>query len=357
MTLQKRWAKRLGSLQEQALQRQLVDLEPLGPTRARLGSRSVHVFSSNDYLGLATHPALRAAWGQGVGSGSSRLIAGTRPAHLELEAELERRFGRPALVFSSGYQANLAVLTTLLDAQTVVGSDSLNHASIIDGLRLSSAKVEIVDHGVASDSVDVHIVEGLYSMDGDVLELIIYSNDLLIVDEAHSVGCLGPEGRGVAAEQGVASEVIVGTFGKAYGAAGAFVICSQDAKDLLISVGRSFVYTTALAEAACRAALVGLGLANQDRRDRLAENTLRFRNGLQRIGLPALGSAHIVPVVLGPETLAAAAQLLEAGFFVPGIRYPTVEKGLERLRFSLSTEHSFEQIDAVLEALGTCCFS
>jgi 8-amino-7-oxononanoate synthase len=357
MTLQKRWAARLGDLQEQALQRHLVDLEPQGPTRARLGSRSVHVFSSNDYLGLATHPALRAAWGQGAGSGSSRLIAGTRPAHLQLEAALEVRFGRPALVFSSGYQANLAVLTTLLDASTVVGSDRLNHASIIDGLRLSSAKVNVVEHGVASQSVDVQVVEGLYSMDGDTLDLTIYSSAILFVDEAHSVGCLGPEGRGVGAKQGVTPEVIVGTFGKAYGAAGAFVICSQDAKDLLISMGRSFVYTTALAESACRAALVGLTLANQDRRDQLAENTLRFRRGLARIGLSTLGSAHIVPVVLGSGTLAAAAQLLEAGFFVPGIRYPTVEKGLERLRFSLSAAHSFEQIDAVLEALDECCSS
>jgi 8-amino-7-oxononanoate synthase len=357
MKLQPRWSQRLRELQSQGLQRQLASLELLGPTRARIGSQQVHVFSSNDYLGLASHPELLSAWGEGGGAGSSRLISGTRPAHLQLEAALEEKFGRPALVFSSGYQANLAVLTTLLEETITVGSDRLNHASIIDGLRLSAATVEIVAHGCFSDLADLHVVEGLYSMDGDVLDLSIYSTASLIVDEAHSVGCIGPEGRGVAALQGVEPDVLVGTFGKAYGAAGAFVVCSQEAKELLVSVGRSFVYTTALADSACRAALVGLQMANSDRRDRLAENTQRFRRGLVRLGLPTLGDAHIVPVVLGDATMGVAAALLAQGFFVPGIRFPTVKKGAERLRFSLSTEHSFEDIDAVLEALARCCCS
>jgi len=357
MTLQARWSQRLGDLKAQGLQRQLAGLQPLGPTRARIGNQQVHVFSSNDYLGLASHPELLSAWGEGGGAGSSRLIAGTRPAHLQLEAALCEKFGRPALVFNSGYQANLAVLTTLLDETVTVASDRLNHASIIDGLRLSPATVEIVGHGRVSDSVDLHVVEGLYSMDGDVLDLSIYSSGLLIVDEAHSVGCIGPNGRGAAALQEVEPEVLVGTFGKAYGAAGAFVICSQEAKELLVSVGRSFVYTTALADSACRAALVGLRMANADRRERLAENTHRFRSGLDRLGLPTMGDAHIVPVVLGEATMSVAKSLLNSGFFVPGIRFPTVEKGTERLRFSLSTEHSFEDIDAVLEALERCCCS
>lgn len=354
MNLDSRWSQRLAALEGQGLKRSLQALEMFGPTKARVGTQNVHVFSSNDYLGLALHPDVQGAWAGG-GSGSSRLIAGTRPAHLELEQALEDHFGRPALVFSSGYQANLAVLSTLFDADTRVGSDRLNHASLIDGLRLSSCSVQILDHGQASDEVDVHVVESLYSMDGDSPDLNIYSGFGLVVDEAHAVGCLGPAGRGIAAEQGVLPDILVGTFGKAYGAAGAFVLCSKTAKALLVSMGRSFVYSTALADGAARAALVGLRLANDGRREALAENTDRFRSGIARLGLKTSGTAHIVPVVLGESTMGAASALLKAGFFVPGIRFPTVERGQERLRFSLSSAHSFKQIDAALDALAQCC--
>jgi len=332
----------------------LVPLEMLSATRGQIGSHQVDVFSSNDYLGLAAHPDMLAAW-RGGGAGSSRLIAGSRPAHAVLEAALEERFGKPALVFSSGYQANLAVLSTLLEGGLRVGSDALNHASIIDGLRLSKSEVEISPHGVPASSVDAHVVEGLYSMDGDVLDLSIYATESLFVDEAHSVGCIGPDGRGIAAEQGVSPEVLVGTFGKAFGAAGAFVVCSSEAKALLTSMGRSFVYTTALAEAATRAALVGLKLADEQRRGKLREKVSLFRAGLRDLGLDALGQHHVVPVVLGDRTMQVAESLLDAGFFVPGIRFPTVAKGRERLRFSLSAAHSEDQIGRVLEALEKCC--
>jgi 8-amino-7-oxononanoate synthase len=354
MNLDSRWSERLAALEERGLRRNLQALEMCGPTQARIGNQDVHVFSSNDYLGLAFHPDVQAAWASG-GSGSSRLIAGTRPAHLELELALEEHFGRPALVFSSGYQANLAVLSTLLDAKTCVGSDRLNHASLIDGLRLSACSVDILDHGQASGDVDVHVVESLYSMDGDSPDLTIYSEKPLIVDEAHAVGCVGPKGCGVAASQNIVPDILVGTFGKAYGAAGAFVLCSETAKALLVSMGRSFVYSTALADGAARAALIGLRLADDARREALVNNTNRFRSGIARLGLKTTGSAHIVPVVLGADTMSAANALLDEGFFVPGIRFPTVESGQERLRFSLSSAHSFKQIDAALEALARCC--
>jgi len=324
-------------------------------TRARTDGRTVEVFSSNDYLGLAWDPRVRAAW-SGGGSGSSRLISGSRPAHEVLEAAVGEHFGGHALVFSSGYQANLAVLTTLFEAGDLVASDRNNHASIIDGLRLARADVAIVDHGVLRDDTAGVVVEGLYSMDGDRLQLRAVPG-VLVVDEAHAVGCLGPGGRGVAADQGVHADVLVGTFGKAYGAAGAFVVGPPELKELLVSVGRSFVYTTALAEPAAAAALVGFRCADDALRARLADRVRRLRSGLVQLGIEALGTDHVVPILTGPRTMAAAAALFEAGYFVPGIRAPTVPAGRERLRVSVSAAHTDDAIDGLLEALDRCCRS
>jgi len=315
--------------------------------------RELLVFSSNDYLGLAHHPEVAGAW-RGAGCGSSRLIAGSRTCHRELEEALERHFGQPALVFSSGYQANLAVLTTLFDRGDLVASDALNHASIIDGLRLGRADRSVRPHGALPEpGCAGGVVEGLYSMDGDTLDLPGWRArvEALVVDEAHAVGCLGPGGRGAAAAQGVRPDVLVGTFGKAFGAAGAFVIGPHPLKELLISQGRSFVYTTALAEPAVRAALAGLELATAERRGALDAVVARFRAGLRELGLAATGHHHIVPLVLGSRTMAVAEALCEVGLYVPGIRWPTVPRGEERLRFSLSAAHTAEHVDRALEAL------
>ena len=360
MTRYKPLRDRAEAISAAGLTRALVELAPDSPVTAILSGgphdgRRVLVFSSNDYLGLAHHPDVVAAW-RGAGAGSSRLIAGSRPAHRALEEALEARWGRPALVFSSGYQANLAVMTTLFAADDVVGSDAMNHASIIDGLRLSRAERRILPHGDPGPaSLRGVIIESLYSMDGDIPDIRAYeapaSERWLVVDEAHAVGAIGPGGRGAAAAVGVTPDVITGTFGKSYGAAGAFVIGPPELKQLLISAGRSFIYTTALAEPAARAAAAGLAAATDERRQRLAARTARFRAGLVELGLPTRGDAHVVPVLTGPRTMEAAAKLLEAGIFVPGIRAPTVPPGEERLRFSLSAEHSPEQIDQALEAL------
>ena len=353
MSLRAEWASWIQDIQERGLERTLRPLQMLSSTQAELDGRRIDVFSSNDYLGLAQCPDMQAAW-KGAGSGSSRLIAGSRTVHAQLESELERLFGRPALVFSSGYQANLAVMTTVFRSHHTVGSDRLNHASIIDGLRLGSCSVTIADHGRFATGVDAHVVEGLYSMDGDRIDLQQRPEEFLVVDEAHSVGALGPEGRGVAADQGRDPDILVGTFGKSYGAAGAFVVLDETAKRLLVSQGRSFIYTTALAEPAANAALMGLRLATDERRERLRENVSRFRAGLSDLGIDALGEDHVVPVVLGQRTMQAAEALLDVGIYVPGIRYPTVAKGSERLRFSLSASHSSDSIDRALEALASC---
>jgi len=346
---------RVAAIRSQGLERSLRPLLPIGPTRAVLAGQEVDVFSSNDYLGLAWQPELKEAW-KGTGCGSSRLLAGTRAGHQQLEETLEELFGMPALVFSSGYQANLAVLTTLFQEGQVVGSDALNHASLIDGLRLSRAATEVLPHGTCLPSnLDGVVVEGLYSMDGDTPDLQQHNGACwLVVDEAHAVGALGPQGRGVSWMQGVQPDVLIGTFGKAYGAAGAFVVGPQDLKDLLISTGRSFVYTTALAEPAARAALAGLLAATEERRQRLADRVQRFRVGLHQLGIETLGQHHVVPVLTRERTMEVAASLQEKGTFVPGIRAPTVPEGEERLRFSLSAEHTDDQVDRVLEHLAQC---
>ncbi|MEC7242728.1 MAG: aminotransferase class I/II-fold pyridoxal phosphate-dependent enzyme [Myxococcota bacterium] len=353
MSIRAEWRTRLQDVERQGLERTLRPLQMINATQADWQGRTVDVFSSNDYLGLAHHPDMQAAW-QGGGAGSSRLIAGSRPVHERLERELEDLFGRPALVFSSGYQANLAVMTTLFRAHHTVGSDRLNHASIIDGLRLGSCSVQVSEHGVFAAHVDAHVAEGLYSMDGDRIDLNQNPSMFLVVDEAHSVGALGPAGRGVAAAQGRKPDVLVGTFGKSYGASGAFVVLDEEAKRLLVSQGRSFVYTTALSEPAANAALKGLALATEERRGFLRANVERFREGLNELGVPSLGTDHVVPVVLGQKTMGVAEKLLDAGIFVPGIRYPTVEKGQERLRFSLSASHTEHAIDRALEVLSEC---
>jgi 8-amino-7-oxononanoate synthase len=175
----------------------------------------------------------------------------------------------------------------------------------------------------------------------------------LLVDEAHAVGAIGPGGRGEAARQGVEPDFLVGTFGKAYGAFGAFVVGPPELHELFVSRGRTFVYTTGLPEPIAAAALTGLRLADDERRERLADRTARFRRGLTQLGIPALGSAHIVPVVLGERTMAMADELLARGVFALGIRPPTVPAGTERIRFSLSAEHTDEQIDRLLDILST----
>lgn len=341
-------------VEDQGLRRELRALRMDGPTTGWLNDAPVSVFCSNDYLGLAHHPDVVAAF-QGAGSGASRLISGNRPAHERLEERLSLLFGRPATVFSSGYHANLALMSTVLESGDLVGSDALNHASIIDGLRLSKSKREILPHGEARaipHESRMVVVEGLYSMDGDVLDLPSYCGEhWLAVDEAHSVGAIGPGGRGVAAAQGVEPDFLIGTLGKAFGTYGAFVVGPPSVRELLISRGRTFIFTTGLPEPVVRAATVALDLANDERREMLDSNVRRFRTGLAELGIAALGSNHIVPVVFGDRTMAVANGLLGRGFWAAGIRSPTVASGTERVRFTLSSAHTHQQIDQLLDAL------
>jgi 8-amino-7-oxononanoate synthase len=355
-----RWQRRAEQIEQEGLRRTLRTLVPLGPTRARwpdgpAGAGFVYdVFSSNDYLGLAEHPEVKAAMASG-GSGAARLISGNRRGHEDLEDALSAWLGRPATLFGSGYLANLAVYSALFDADDVVASDALNHASIIDGLRLSKARRTVLPHGadVVSAGTTAIAVEGLYSMDGDFPPLRSLSREpLLVVDEAHAVGCIGPQGRGYAASLGITPDIIVGTLGKAFGAAGAFVVGPPAVREILVSASRPFIYTTAMPEGVAAAARVGLDLATDALRGRLSAATQRLRNGLAELGIPALGSAHIVPILTGANTMNAARALLERGFLVGAVRYPTVARGQERLRITLSAEHDADQVDRLLAALS-----
>jgi 7-keto-8-aminopelargonate synthetase-like enzyme len=205
------------------------------------------------------------------------------------------------------------------------------------------------------------VVEGLYSMDGDIPDLRGLQAALgaawLMVDEAHAFGLLGPGGRGAAAAQGVEPDVIVATLGKALGQVGGVVVGPPVLRELLLSSGRAFIFSTALPEGVVQAARVALRLADDERRGRLADRVRRLRSGLAQLGLPALGHHQIAPLVLGPQTMAVAQELLSRGYYVPGIRPPTVPLGQERLRITVCSEHSDHQIDGLLEALDQCCTS
>jgi 8-amino-7-oxononanoate synthase len=351
------WARRLQQVREADRWRAPRTLVPTGATTARLDGHEVIVACSNDYLGLAHHPELTAA-ARGGGSTGSRLISGSRPVHEQLEQAVADWFGRPALLFNSGWHANLAVLSSVCEPGDLVASDAANHASIIDGLRLSKAERTIVAHGRPDEvppGARLVVVEGLFSMDGDRPPLPDYPTEpWLCVDEAHSVGALGPDGRGVAALQGVQPDIVVGTFGKAFGAAGAFVVGPPALRDLLINVGRSFIFTTSLPEPVAAMALAGLRLATDERREQLAARTRSLRRGLAQLGWSAPGDDHIVPVVVGDRALSLAASLLERGVFAPAIRWPTVPKGQERIRLTVSAAHTEEQIHRILDALGPC---
>jgi 7-keto-8-aminopelargonate synthetase-like enzyme len=311
---------------------------------------------SNDYLGLAWDPDVRRA-AAGGGAGSSRLVAGSRPIHRALEEAIASWLGtEAALVMPSGWHANVAVFSTIVGEGDIVASDALVHASIIDGLRLSKAQRIIVPH-TDPDAIDhgatLVAVEGLFSMDGDRPPLDRYPKEpWLAVDEAHAAGCLGPDGRGVAAAYGRLPDVIIGTFGKAFGAAGAFVAGSTDLVELLVNAARSFVFTTAVPEPVAAMALEGMKRATAERRQRLAHNVDRLRGELAELGWAPLGDAHIVPIVTGARTMTIADRMLERGVYAAGIRWPTVPQGQERIRLTVSAAHTDEQIDRIAEALG-----
>ncbi len=348
-----RWRRRLAQIAEAGRRRALRRLRPRGPVHAVLDGRDVLVACSNDYLGLAAEPLVGPS-----GSGGSRLISGNHPAHEALEEALGAWLERDVLLFPSGWHANVAVFATVCDRDQHMASDALNHASIIDGMRLSKARRTVVPHldpTAIPEDADLIAVESLFSMDGDLAPLDRYpTTPWLAVDEAHAVGCLGPEGRGHAAALGLRPDILIGTFGKAFGAWGAFVAGPPLLKELLINAGRSFLYTTAPPPGLAAMLLRRLHTVRHADalRERLASNARMLRHLLRQRGWAVRGDAHIVPVLTRSHTDAIAERLLHEGVFAPAIRAPTVPAGQERIRLTVSAAHEPHHIEQIADAFG-----
>ena len=345
------------------------------------GQRLIN-FCGNDYLGLNAHPALaavlaRSAAAWGAGSGASHLVSGHGLEHERLEAQLAQFTGRErALLFSTGYMANLAAITCLAARDSQVLMDRLCHASLIDAARLSGARLRRFAHGdaaaagaalegEAASGSALLVTDGVFSMDGDLAPLpqlvkaAAGAGATLIVDDAHGLGVMGPSGRGCVEHfklDSTAVPILVGTLGKAFGCFGAFIAADADYIEWFVQTARSYIYTTALpppVAAAAREALV-VAATESWRRERVLELAARLRRGCAQAGVALLPSpSPIQPVVLGDSAraLAVSEQLFAAGFWVAAIRPPTVPKGSARLRVTLSAAHSEPQVDALIEAL------
>ena len=353
-----------------------------GPVLTVDGRRAIGL-CSNNYLGLADDPRLNhavctALQTVGTGAGAARHISGTNSLHSAAEQRLAR-FVRTAkaLLFSTGYAANVGVLQALVQPGDAIFSDELNHASIIDGCRLSRADVHVYRHldlDHLSSLLQQHrsraraalvVTEAVFSMEGDLAPLsglrALCDRHAcgLVTDEAHAIGVLGPCGRGLGAREGVTPDVLIGTLGKAFGSSGAFAAGAAAPIRLIENRARSYVFSTAPAPALAAAATLATDLveAAEDRRERVLHHARRLRRGLRALGYQVSdGETPIVPVRIGPPTatMALSAALLERGVFVHGIRPPTVPVGTSRLRLTPMATHTDAQIAAALDAFAAC---
>ena len=326
---------------------------------------------ANDYLGLATEP-LTTEPASGTGAGASRLVSGHTPAHATLELALARWLGvESTLTFTSGYAANVGALSALVRPGDRVLSDALNHASIIDGLRLSRATIEIVPHldvdavaralGTGPTARTWVVTESYFSMDADVpalprlRDLCQEAGAGLYVDEAHALGVYGPEGRGLCADQGVVPDVLAGTLGKSFGLGGAFIAGASTVTSWLWNRARSFVFSTGISPllvAEAEARLPRIRQADAQRRS-LLENADFLRAGLRTLGCRVIGEGPVVPWLVGDSgrTVALAGELQRRGFFVQGIRPPTVPEGSARIRLAVGAHHDRETLQRFLHAV------
>jgi 8-amino-7-oxononanoate synthase len=386
--------RRLAGIREAGLWRELRRIDSPQGARVRFAGRELVNLSSNDYLGLAAHPALIEAAAQalrdfGAGAGASRLICGSLAPHHRLEESLAAFKGtEAALSFSSGYAAAVGTITALLDKDDVIVVDRLVHACCVDAARLSGAKLRVFAHNDLSELESILkwadqrlqgvgngarkgrvlvVTESVFSMDGDLAPLreIVELKDRfgawLMLDEAHALGLFGEQRRGLADafELGDRIEIQMGTLGKALGAAGGFVAGSRRLVDLLVNRARSFIFSTASAPASAAAAEAGIQLVagpeGAARNQRLWALVDGLKNALIRSGWPpGLVRSPIIPLVVGDEGTAVnlAAALREAGYFVPAIRFPTVARGAARLRVTVSASHQLEELSQFAAAVA-----
>lgn len=380
-------SERLAQIERQALRRNLRSIDSAQFTQIDVGGRTVLNFSSNDYLGLANHPALKAAAIEaiekfGSGAGASRLISGSLSPHHEIEEALADFKGtEAALTFASGYAAAMGAICSLVGTADVVVIDKLVHACIVDAAKLSGAKLRVFAHndlneleeilwwsqsrsGIAQHpSRTLIVTESIFSMDGDraplreIVELKEKYNAWLMVDEAHATGLYGERRRGVAEELGVSEriEIQMGTLGKALGASGGYICGSRKLVDYLINRARTFIFSTAPVPAAAAAAKAAIRLVQsaegerrrQDLGQRISESKIYLN------GADSSASSAIIPLLVGAESRAMeiAAALLKENILIPAVRYPSVARGAARLRLTLSAAHTSAQIEQLISAL------
>lgn len=375
-------ADELRRLDETELRRHPRSCESLPGGRCRVDGIECVNFASNDYLGLASDPqvvaaAVRAAELYGAGAQASALVSGRTPIHAMLETELARFEGtEAALLFPSGFAANVGVIGSLVGEGDVVLCDRLNHASLIDGCRLSGARFRVYRHcdlDQLARELDkarearrrLIVTDSLFSMDGDLAplrelaELADRTQSMLLVDEAHATGVYGEQGTGLCEEiSQLRGLVRIGTLSKAIGSQGGFLAGTRDLIEWVRNTARTQMFSTGLTPAACGAALESLQIIRTDtaRRNRVREHSRRLRARLQALNWNTLGApdSPIIPIVVGDpqQAVALSQRLLSQGFFVPAIRPPTVPQGTSRLRISLSALHSWEDLERFCECLA-----
>lgn len=370
----------LERLKQEGLYRKLRRVDGEQGATLSVNGREVLNLCSNNYLGLANHPALREAAKQaidryGCGSAASRLISGNMTLHEELEEKIAALKGtEAALVFNSGFQANAGIIPALVGEGDLIFSDALNHASLIDGCRLSRAKTVVYPHldldrleqglrDAPSNGRKLIVTETLFSMDGDeapldgIVDLAERYGAMVMVDEAHATGVFGPSGAGVVGKLGLTERISVqmGTLGKALGGFGAYVAGSRALREFLINRCRSFIFTTSLPPAVLAMAIAAIDLLYKEPQRRLAlwHNARAMKEGLRKLGFSlGQGQSQILPLIVGDaeKCMTLSDKLLEKGLFVQGIRPPTVPPGTARLRITLMATHTHEHLHEALAA-------
>lgn len=365
-------------IEEQGLTRKLRSFSNGNESEIIMNGKKFLLFSSNNYLGLATDFRLRKKAFEGIskygtGAGGSRLTTGNFVIHEQLECEIaDLKKTEAAIVFSSGYLANIGVISSVMKAGDMIFSDAWNHASIIDGCRLSTAKTIVYEH---ADMVDLEhklrkshgdgkkfiVTDGVFSMDGDIAplpEIVALAkkyNVYIMIDDAHATGVLGNDGRGTADYFGLKDDIdlTVGTLSKAIGAEGGFVATSSIAKNYLLNSARSFIFQTALSPSAIEAAREGISIIQHEpeRREQLLNNAKYLRLKLVESGFVVKGGeTPIISLLIGDahEAMQFSEKLMDEGVFIPAIRPPTVPKGSSRLRITVMATHTMEQLDTVI---------
>lgn len=377
------FAEELDQLRTEGLYRSMRVIRGAQGSHVELDGRKVLLLCSNNYLGLADHPALRRAAvigvAFGVGSGASRLVSGTMELHERLESRIAQFKGtEKALVFNSGYAANTGIISALVGRGDAIFSDRLNHASIVDGALLSRASFHRFPHRdmaalerllqeKGGNGRRLIVTDGVFSMDGDIAplqkmaQLARQYGALLMVDDAHGTGVLGATGRGTAELLGVMDSIDIhmGTLGKGLGSFGAYAAASETICDYLVNKARSFIFSTSLPPAVLAPSIAALDLVDsregKELRDRLAANVALFKDRLAAAGFDTMGSeTQIVPIFVGPAeaTMQFSKELLDEGIFVQGIRPPTVPAGSCRLRCTIMATHEAADLEAAADTIA-----